>query len=225
MGGPGPGSPGLGRCPKRGGDDGKCLIRDGMAAVEATGARVAAPLNLTLLAEALALAGKIEEGLAALEDPAKGRPTGESVLTRERHAIIAIGADGGDIPGEDRGHPGMPEGVGKGVGMPQLPAQCERTIGSSRGLIRIAAMPERPGQDGKGADPDVQPVVPSSLARSALCRQTPKVGAGCLNWARPDPCGGCPEMAIPTAILGQLPPFAIRAWWPAKLARSSAEPP
>jgi len=68
MGGPGPGSPGLGRCPKRGGDDGKCLIRDGMAAVEATGARVAAPLNLTLLAEALALAGKIGEGLAILDD-------------------------------------------------------------------------------------------------------------------------------------------------------------
>src|SRR5262249_1935430 len=30
---------------------------------------------------------------------------------------------------------------------------------------------------------------PSSLARSALRRQTPKVGAGCSNWARPDPCG------------------------------------
>src|SRR6516165_4772640 len=31
------------------------------------------------------------------------------------------------------------------------------------------------------------PAHPSSLARSALCRQTPKVGAGCWNWARPDP--------------------------------------
>ena len=41
---------------------------------------------------------------------------------------------------------------------------------------------------------------PSSLARSALRRQTPKVGAGCSNWARPDPCGGCPAMGIPTAI-------------------------
>jgi hypothetical protein len=44
---------------------------------------------------------------------------------------------------------------------------------------------------------------PSSLARSALRRQTPKVGAGCSNWARPDPCGGCPAMGIPTAILGR----------------------
>src|SRR5208282_3242553 len=36
-----------------------------------------------------------------LKNPAKGRPLGESVFTRERHAIIAVGADGGDIPGED----------------------------------------------------------------------------------------------------------------------------
>ena len=43
-------------------------IRDGLAAYEATGSRVATPLFLTLLAEALALAGKIEEALAALDD-------------------------------------------------------------------------------------------------------------------------------------------------------------
>jgi predicted ATPase len=43
-------------------------IRDGLAAYKATGSRVATPLFLTLLAEALALAGKIEEGLVALDD-------------------------------------------------------------------------------------------------------------------------------------------------------------
>jgi predicted ATPase len=43
-------------------------IRDGLAAREATGSRLSTPLFLTLLAEALALAGKIEEGLAALDD-------------------------------------------------------------------------------------------------------------------------------------------------------------
>jgi len=43
-------------------------IRDGMAALEATGARVNTPFYLTLLAEALALAGKIEEALAILDD-------------------------------------------------------------------------------------------------------------------------------------------------------------
>ena len=54
-------------------------------------------------------------------------------------------ASGGDISGEGRGHSGEIKGVGKGVGMSQLPAQCERAIGSSGGLIRIAAMPKRQG--------------------------------------------------------------------------------
>ena len=35
--------------------------------------------------------------------------------------------------------------------------------------------------------------------RSTAGRQTPLVGAGCLNWARPDLCGGRPAMAVPTA--------------------------
>jgi predicted ATPase len=43
-------------------------IRDGLAASEATGTRVSTPLSLTLLAEALAFAGKIEEALATLDD-------------------------------------------------------------------------------------------------------------------------------------------------------------
>jgi predicted ATPase len=47
---------------------GIACIRDGLAAREATGTRLSIPLDLTLLAEALALAGKIEEGLAALDD-------------------------------------------------------------------------------------------------------------------------------------------------------------
>jgi predicted ATPase len=47
---------------------GIALIRDGMAATEATGNRSNTPLYLTLLAETLALAGKIEEALAALDE-------------------------------------------------------------------------------------------------------------------------------------------------------------
>jgi class 3 adenylate cyclase/predicted ATPase len=43
-------------------------IRDGLAAAETTGNRLNTPFYLTLLAETLALAGKIEEGLAALDD-------------------------------------------------------------------------------------------------------------------------------------------------------------
>jgi hypothetical protein len=50
-------------------------IRDGMAAYEATGTRSTTPLFLTLLAEALALAGKIEEGLAALAGCGKNHLT------------------------------------------------------------------------------------------------------------------------------------------------------
>ncbi|MGO9147538.1 MAG: hypothetical protein ACLQDF_14340 [Desulfomonilia bacterium] len=32
------------------------------------------------------------------------------------------------------------------------------------------------------------------------CRQTPKVGARCVNCARRDLCGGCSVRSIPTAI-------------------------
>src|SRR4029077_3877724 len=35
---------------------------------------------------------------------------------------------------------------------------------------------------------------------SASPSHTPKVGAGCLNWARPDLCGGRSAMSVPTAI-------------------------
>jgi predicted ATPase len=42
--------------------------RDGLAASEATGAHANTPLHLALLAGALALAGNIEEGPAALDD-------------------------------------------------------------------------------------------------------------------------------------------------------------
>ena len=86
------------------------------------------------------------------------------MVTREHHAIVAAGVDGGDISGEDRGQAGQPKGVGKGVGMSQLPAVRERAIGGSGGLIRIAAMPKRPGQDDKGADPDVLPVAKGGIA-------------------------------------------------------------
>ena len=48
--------------------------------------------------------------------------------------------------------------------MSQLPAVRERTIGSSGGLIRIAAMPKRPGQDDKGGDTDVLPVAQGGIA-------------------------------------------------------------
>jgi predicted ATPase len=63
-------------------------IRDGFAAAEATGDRVSTPLFLTLLAEALALAGKIEEGLATLDDAlAKAAVSGVKGWDAEIHRL------------------------------------------------------------------------------------------------------------------------------------------
>lgn len=38
------------------------------------------------------------------------------------------------------------------------------------------------------------------MAKRAICRQTPEVGAQCVNCARWDLCGGRPVMGVPTAI-------------------------
>jgi predicted ATPase len=63
-------------------------IREGLAAYEAPGARAHTPLFLTLLAEALALAGKIEEGIATLDDAlAKAAVSGERGWDAEIHRL------------------------------------------------------------------------------------------------------------------------------------------
>jgi predicted ATPase len=63
-------------------------IRDGLAAYEATGDRSATPLLLTLLAEALAVAGQIREALAALHDAlAKAAVSGASGWDAEIHRL------------------------------------------------------------------------------------------------------------------------------------------
>jgi predicted ATPase len=59
-----------------------------MAAAQATGSRVWTPLFLTLRAEVLALAGKIEEGLAALDTGlAKAAVSGERGWDAEIHRL------------------------------------------------------------------------------------------------------------------------------------------
>ena len=59
-----------------------------MAAAEAPGARSSVPLFLTLLAEALALGGKIEEGLATLDDAlAQAAVSGERGWDAEIHRL------------------------------------------------------------------------------------------------------------------------------------------
>src|SRR3984893_12442460 len=40
---------------------------------------------------------------------------------------------------------------------------------------------------------------PSPVAEPTLCRYPPEVGAGCLDWARPDLGGGHSVMGVPTA--------------------------
>jgi hypothetical protein len=37
---------------------------------------------------------------------------GASVFTHERHAIVAVSVNGGDVSGEDRGRAGEKKGVG-----------------------------------------------------------------------------------------------------------------
>ena len=59
-----------------------------MAATEAAGTRLLIPSHLTLLAEALALAGKIEEALVALDDAlAKAAVSGETGWNAEIHRL------------------------------------------------------------------------------------------------------------------------------------------
>jgi len=75
-------------------------IRDGLAAYEATGARLSTPLFLTLLAEALAFAGEIEEALATLDDAlTKAAVSGERGWDAEIHRLR--GALTGRLPHPD----------------------------------------------------------------------------------------------------------------------------
>ena len=63
-------------------------IRDGLAAAEAAGTRLFRPFYLALLAEALALAGKIEEGLGTLGDAlAKAAVSGQRGWDAEIHRL------------------------------------------------------------------------------------------------------------------------------------------
>ncbi len=81
-----------------------------------------------------------------------------------------------------------------------VPTPCHRAVAT----FVETTQPERPndvGADGSaGERVAASSPCPSSLARRAPGRQTPKVGAVCLNRARTDLCGGCRATGIPTAI-------------------------
>src|SRR5260370_30145362 len=101
-----------------------------------------------------------------------------------------------------------------------LPTLRDRSLAT----LARAARPTRshhlePDGQTRGRVPASTPY-PSSLAKHSLRRQTPKVGARCVNHARRDLCGGCAAMRIPTAIepleaflgfrRGLKPPLATR---------------
>ena len=57
------------------------------------------------------------------------------------------------------------------------------------------------GEDARDHRPLAAPAThPPSVASNTIRRQTSKVGAGCLNRARPALCGGRSVMSVPTAI-------------------------
>src|SRR5450755_4994564 len=94
----------------------------------------------------------------------------------------------------------------------RLPCRADQ----QRGIIRVplprrcalasATVPAQPESvRGVGADGETgrrippKATYPPSLAKCAVCRQTPEVGAVCGNSARTDLCGGRFERGVPTA--------------------------
>src|SRR5260370_28670953 len=83
---------------------------------------------------------------------------------------------------------------------PDLPTLCRRSLAT---LTRAA---KSAGSHNVESDGDTRGRVltltahPSSVAQRSFRRQTPEVGARCVNHARRDLCGGCAAMRIPTAI-------------------------
>src|SRR3954453_22472708 len=81
-----------------------------------------------------------------------------------------------------------------------LPIPCHRPMATG------ASTPQPEGRLYMGTDNQAgrrlapQTSNPSPLAGTTICRQAPKVGAGCLNWARPDLCGRPSVMPVPTAL-------------------------
>lgn len=87
----------------------------------------------------------------------------------------------------------------------------QRLVSNSGAPLSGAPQPEggrHVGEDGPArCRVATAPALASSLARRAVWRQTPKVGAVCLNWARTDLCRGCRATSIPTAIANTRTPI------------------
>src|SRR5260221_8801737 len=105
-----------------------------------------------------------------------------------------------------------------------VPALRDRSLAASATAAKPEGRLHVGPQDESGRRLAPRAAHPSPLARPAPCRQTPKVGAGCSNRARPDLCGGCSAMSIPTANQGHN--FAVDdmlvnvRFWPSLLQTS-----
>src|ERR1700747_1133039 len=99
----------------------------------------------------------------------------------------------------------------------RLPRRADQQPGAERVSIprpRSLASAVRPAQpesksamdanDETGRRIPPPATTPASLAKCALRRQTPEVGAECPNWARSDLCGGRSAMGVPTANQAQV---------------------
>src|SRR3984957_11832249 len=100
----------------------------------------------------------------------------------------------------------LPRGADKRSDTDRVPLPRHQSLATHA----AAAEPER--LDNLGADQAVgrrlapETSNPSSVAREALRRQTPKVGAVCPNWARTDLCGGREVTRVPTAKVARTSP-------------------
>ena len=72
--------------------------------------------------------------------------------------------------------------------------QVERRAGTERNVDQQST---RRAQNRESVSQALDRVRQAATIR--CCRQILSVGAGCLNWARPDLCGGRSVMAVPTA--------------------------
>lgn len=81
-----------------------------------------------------------------------------------------------------------------------LPAACHRSLAALASPTQPARWHDMGSHSEAGRRLAPQTAGPTSLAERAVCRHSPEVGAGCLNWARPDLCGGHPATGVPTAI-------------------------
>jgi len=74
------------------------------------------------------------------------------------------------------------------------------TLVSQPSATKPAPIPDVAADECHRREVSAAAACPASMAGTTLPRQTPSTGAGCLNWASPDLCGGRLATAVPTAI-------------------------